>query len=111
MDTFCTRCGEPWDTYHMRHDEVYETAHPHKDLFTGTSQDLTEDVRRDFRVNGWEFGSNVLVIKRCPACPKEPTEEMVQRGKEKFTEVETVASMLGDDLDALASSIEDFFGR
>lgn len=25
MDVTCAQCGEPWDTYHMRHDEVYET--------------------------------------------------------------------------------------
>ena len=25
MDVTCAYCGEPWDTYHLRHDEVHET--------------------------------------------------------------------------------------
>lgn len=25
MDVTCATCGEPWDTYHMRHDAVWDT--------------------------------------------------------------------------------------
>ena len=25
-DVTCATCGEPWDTYHLRHDEVHETV-------------------------------------------------------------------------------------
>lgn len=25
MDVTCATCGEPWDIYHLQHDEVYET--------------------------------------------------------------------------------------
>ena len=26
MDVHCSTCFEPWDTYHLRHDEIYETS-------------------------------------------------------------------------------------
>ena len=29
MDVHCTTCGEPWDTYHLQHDAIYETGLTH----------------------------------------------------------------------------------
>jgi hypothetical protein len=26
MDVYCANCGEPWDLFHLRNDEVHETA-------------------------------------------------------------------------------------
>ena len=109
MDTFCTNCGEPWDTYHLRHDEIDETGLPKeiKESFKGTSSDLTEEVRVAFRAAGWEFGSNVLVIKRCPGCPKEPTETQRAEAANNLNRIEAVAEIFGDDLDGLESELEE----
>lgn len=29
MDVHCSTCGEPWDTYHLRHDAIFETDLSH----------------------------------------------------------------------------------
>ena len=31
MDVHCSTCGEPWDTYHLWHDAVFETGLSHEE--------------------------------------------------------------------------------
>lgn len=111
MDVHCATCGEPWDTYQLRHDEVHETPAGHDLMihrlnmedwdeemckFAGLSKKaalkacppppeptidgnpiekwegkLTDFWRGQFKQGGWEFGTSVVAVLRCPCCPKE----------------------------------------
>lgn len=75
MDVHCLTCDEPWDTYHLMHDEVFETDMTHEEAEVWVSlpraQKMTNRYRAKFRANGWEFGSSVINVIRCPACPKD----------------------------------------
>jgi hypothetical protein len=98
-----------WNTDHLRHDEVHECTLPPftKAHFTGISSDLTAEVRDAFRFEGWEFGDNVFVIKRCPGCP-EDTDLLDRSSIERRTAaMEGIVSVLGNDLDGIASNAED----
>ena len=75
MDVHCTTCGEPWDTYHLRFDAIYET-----DLDTAEAKAWTElsphlklldRYREKFKASGFEFGGSIVNVMRCPACPKD----------------------------------------
>ena len=68
MDLVCIRCGEPWDTDYVLHEDP-----------------------KAFKRRGGR-------IDRCPCCPKE---------KPKHSRAE-LADLLGDDLDGLAVTLEDF---
>lgn len=84
MDVYCLSCGEPWDTYHLRHDL--------------TPEEIQEE--------GWEFGRNRLVVKRCGCCPPK-SESLKGPDPEKLALVDTVAQLSGDDLDGMAADLED----
>lgn len=86
MDVHCCNCGEPWDQHHLRHD-----------LADSTAEDLASE--------GWEFGSNRLVILHCPCCP--PATGLPD-AKERSAIVQDLADLLGDDEDGLASTLNDF---
>jgi hypothetical protein len=130
MDIHCLRCGEPWDTYHMRHDEVWEIVGdpalvdkivdlPWNDFDeredavnewiktlwqAGKGLDLP-GVREAFKGNGWEFGSSVLEIRRCPGCKDR---EALPDSEERMAMAECLAEVMGDDIDGMASMMEDF---
>lgn len=74
MDTYCKRCGEPWDLYGVEHGDMTETE---KERF-------------------WRGDD-------CPSCYGKPVE------KRPFRAELTTAlhGLLGDDLDGLASELED----
>jgi len=96
MDVKCRSCGEPWDTYHLRHDEVYETDLPNPESFDGSRLSTIE--RDAFKKVGWTFGSTVLNVKRCPCCKPEDTEQ---------DNIDVVEDLFGDDLDGLASFLDE----
>ena len=77
MDIVCTRCGEPWHTDYVLHEEP-----------------------EGFRRRGGR-------IDRCPVCPREKPKHSVQE-RERLAAIREVADMLGDDVDGLAASLEDF---
>lgn len=107
MDVHCSTCAEPWDTYHLWHDAVFETALSHEEAEAWRSlprtAKLTDRYRKEFRVAGWEFGQSVINVIRCPACPKD--------AKPNLERVEIKAAMeelLGGDEDGLAATFEDY---
>lgn len=96
MDVHCATCNEPWDTYHLQHDEVHETeagqawidfkldtedwekgkmfedeTGPKPPEFERWEGRLTDFWREQFKLKGWEFGTSVVAVLRCPACPAE----------------------------------------
>lgn len=107
MDVHCTSCGEPWDTYHLRHDAVYETDLSPEEAKAWSAlpqeQRLSRLFREKFRNAGYEFGASLMVVMRCPACPKgakpDPDKAFLKAG---------IAEILGDDEDGLAATLEDF---
>ena len=74
MDVHCSSCGEPWDVHHLRHDAIYDTdldrAEVRKWAALPAKKRLSSCYREKFKEAGWEFGSSLLHVKRCPCCPK-----------------------------------------
>lgn len=62
---------------HLREDEIYETDLTEEEgtmwLSLPPAQQLGERYHAKFRANSWEFGSTVIDVIRCPACPKDAT--------------------------------------
>ena len=77
MDIVCTRCGEPWHTDHVLHDEP-----------------------EGFIRNGG-------IIFRCPVCPKEKP-NLAPEERARLESIRDLGELLGDDIDGLAATLEDF---
>src|SRR6185295_1283070 len=106
MDVHCTTCGEPWDTYHLWHDAIFETGLSHEEAEAWRSlpraEKLSARYRKEFRAAGWEFGHSVVNVSRCPSGPKD--------GKlypERLQTKAALEELLGDDEDGLAATFED----
>ena len=107
MDVHCTTCGEPWDTDHLRHDAIYETDLAHEEAQAwgkcSPKERLSRRFREKFREAGYEFGPSILVVMRCPCCPKGAKPD-----PDKAALKTELAGLLGDDEDVLAATLEDF---
>jgi hypothetical protein len=107
MDVHCSTCGEPWDVYHLRHDAIFETDLDPAEAEAWCSLSFTERLsaryRELFKAVGYEFGASILNVIRCPGCPKgakpDPDKAALKAG---------LVEILGDDEDAIASTLEDF---
>jgi hypothetical protein len=106
MDVHCSTCNEPWDAYHLRHEAIFETALSHDEgeawMKLPTSQQLTQHYREKFKGAGYEFGGSIFNVRRCPCCPKDAKPDL-----EKEIIKAAIVEMLGDDEDAIASTLED----
>lgn len=100
-DIHCQRCGEPWDTYHLRHDAIHETDLPDRER-TQWSGMLCPHVRAAFRAVGYEFGSSLYSVTRCPSC-----QPGMHLDEDHHTKVEAIHELLGDDLDGIQAEMED----
>lgn len=106
MDVHCTTCGEPWDVYHLRHDAIHETDLDHAETkaWSGLSPQLrlSQRYREKFKVVGYEFGTSIMNVLRCPACPTDakpdPDKAALKAG---------IVEILGDDEDGIAATLED----
>jgi hypothetical protein len=104
MDVTCAKCDEPWDSYHMRHDAIWETDLPEfiKKNWDGK---LTPEIKAAFERDGWRFvGNSVYAIRQCPACKNEP-DTVESRGRAVTRAA--LAEILGDDQDGLISELND----
>lgn len=110
-DVFCLSCSEGWDSYHMRWDfwydmmdhgateaECKEAARAFAD--TGT---IPETARARLKEAGWELGSTVLTIKRCPGCKGKD----VKPDTKKLAMAQGIEEALGGDTDGIQSMMED----
>ena len=106
MDVHCSSCGEPWDTYHLWQDAIWETGLDEDEITKWkklpTAEKLTEYYRREFKAAGYVFGRSVINVIHCPACPADakPDPDKVHLKAE-------LEQMLGDDEDGLAAHFED----
>jgi hypothetical protein len=112
-DVNCLRCGEPWDTYHLKYDVMPEEIEGNV-LCEPAPTDGRPDTRDIYVFGKKADGSdNRLVVKRCPCCEDvlERTDGVPLGGAEKAAEraafMEGVADPLDDDDDGLAALYED----
>jgi hypothetical protein len=107
MDVHCTTCNEPWDTYHLWHDAIFETelSVEEAEAWRHLSQreKLNERYRAKFKDAGWEFGSSVINITRCPCCPKDAKPNL-----DRLATKQALEELLGEDEDGLAATFEDY---
>ena len=108
----CGTCKEPWDTYHLRHDAVWDAMNHLPVGMESLVKDYSERgagpaiwipmVRDAMKKAGWRFAGSLLAVIRCPSCDDaQPTD---RAGAELRG---AAAELLGDDEDALASILED----
>jgi hypothetical protein len=104
-DVNCLKCGEPWDTYHLRNDVLPEEIDGHV---------LVQPGSKDCYIFGKTDGKeNRLIVLQCPCCEDvlERTGGVPLGGKEKADEraaaFEGFSSVLGDDLDGIEAMYED----
>ena len=107
MDVHCSTCNEPWDTYHLWQDAVFETGLSQEEAIAWRSlphaKKLIDRYRKEFRAAGWEFGQSVINVVHCPCCPKGATPD-----PEKVHTKAALEELLGDDQDGLAATFEDY---
>ena len=107
MDVHCSTCGEPWDTYHLWQDAIYDTdlaeAEIESWLSLPTAERLTPHYREAFLAVPWEFGDSILHVRRCPCC-----EEHAAINAEHDQNMRSICRVFGDDEDAIAAAVEDF---
>ena len=107
MDVHCTTCGEPWDTYHLLHDAIFETSLSHEEAQAWRSlpreQKLTHHYRFKFAAVGWQFGRSLINVGHCPCCPKDAKPD-----PDRVATKAALEKLLGDDTDGLAATFEDY---
>jgi hypothetical protein len=107
MDVYCSTCNEPWDTYHLQHEAIFETGLSHEEAKAWGSlprdQKLSERYREEFRAVGWEFGRSIVNVIRCPDCPKGAKPD-----SERVATKAALEELLGDDEDGLSATFEDY---
>ena len=107
MDVHCSTCGEPWDTYHLWHEAIFETdlSPEEAEAWRSLSQaaKLSDRYREKFRAVGYEFGRSVINVVRCPACPKD-----AKPNPDRVATKAALETLLGDDEDGLAATFEDY---
>lgn len=107
MDVRCSTCSEPWDTYHLWHDAIFETGLSHEEAEAWQAlpraEKLSSRYRKEFEAVGWQFGQSVINVIRCPACPKD-----AKPNPERLQTKAALEQLLGDDEDGLAATFEDY---
>lgn len=107
MDVHCSTCREPWDTYHLWEDAIFETGLSDTEAKAWRSlpqkEKLNDRYRDEFHAAGWDFGKSVLNVLRCPACPPGALADA-----EAVAIKSALEDVLGDDEDGLAAMLEDY---
>lgn len=64
MDVHCSTCREPWDTYHLWHDAIWETGLDEAELREWEKLPQSEKLARhwheEFEMAGYVFGRTGL---------------------------------------------------
>ena len=107
MDVHCTTCDEPWDVDHLWQDAVFETglSTEEAEAWRGLprAEKLSDRYRKEFRAVGWEFGSTVINVLRCPCCPPN-----ARPNAERAATKAALEALFADDEDGLAATYEDY---
>ena len=111
-DVHCANCGEPWDTVHLREDEIWNgITEGHLDIdqlnaWNGALDD--EPVARAFEQRGWKFAGSIYAVLECPDCKRNGP---LRNHKARTALITIAAELLGDDEDALIAFLEDIEGN
>src|SRR5579884_2278723 len=101
MDVHCSTCNEPWDTYHLWQDAIFETGLSQEEAEAWRSlshgQKLSEKYRKAFADAGWQFGQSVINVIGCPCCP-----EGAKPDPQRLHIKQALEDLLGGDEDGLA---------
>lgn len=107
MDVHCTTCGEPWDTYHLWQDAIFDTGLSVEQAEAWRrlprQEKLGPRYRAEFKAALWEFGSSVINVIRCPCCPKDANPDL-----ERLATKQALEELMGEDEDGLAATFEDY---
>ena len=114
MDIKCATCQEPWEDYHMIHDEPWEVwdgvegSSSHllvKKFLESDRSTIPKMLRDDLAEKGWKFGRSIVTILRCPCCGDAGDvggDVELRKGLRLAAE-----DLMGDDVDGLISTLED----
>jgi len=116
MDVRCATCQEPWDTYHLREDMIWDIwdgsddSSSHvlcKNFLADPGRKLTPMVRADLEEQGWKFGETIYAIHRCCCCPDERSlsDKEKSDAKERIELRNTLEGLLSGDVDGLVSEM------
>ena len=102
-DVCCASCGEPWNTYYLRHElpcEVQATVADCRAYRAEHGINVTEEMRAALRDHaGWEFGATFLNVRRCACCPAEAAGAICP-------EADVAEQLLAGDADGLENELE-----
>jgi hypothetical protein len=111
MDIHCPTCGEPYEWYHLRYDEVYEWG-----LSAENEKAFLEDarfvgkndpVRKAAERAGWQFATDsVFSFTHCPCCNKRSP---LQNASQRRQDMALLAELLEGDEDGLIAFASDAF--
>jgi hypothetical protein len=109
MDVFCATCGEPWDSDHLRFDEVWEWDLPeeiaHDFIRNPRFSEPDDRVRLAAERAGWKFaGNSPMAIVCCPSCKGHTA--LTDAG-DRIVKTKIAAHLLGDDKEGLIAELGD----
>lgn len=103
----CPSCGEPWDAFHIRHDEAANWGLDDVDLEriqkSGSFSGEDDPVRKAAEIHGWKFhGNSLYAFVQCRCCKRhEPLPDAEERRKR----VKNLANLAGSDHDLLLEAL------
>jgi len=107
MDTYCTKCGGPWELNYIMHEVIFETDLCEEDMELWTNLSpaakLAPRYKEALKKEGWSFGGQISHITECPACKGKPADEFSTKRSEYIGALHDV---LGDDIDGIVSEME-----
>jgi hypothetical protein len=96
MEVHCSSCGEPWDTYHLRHNAIFEinldSAEAEVWRSLPTQDRLNPRYREKFKEAGWQFGQSMMNVIHCPSCRVD-----VKPDPERIQTKRALEQLFGDD--------------
>ena len=111
MDVHCSTCGEPWDTWHLWQDAIYDTglAVEESEAWRKLPKDqqLSQRYRTSFRDSDWEFGESLLHVRHCPCCEEVLRFRALHPDPDKESLKTAIVELLGEDEDAVAIMFEE----
>jgi hypothetical protein len=111
MDVTCLCCKEPWDTYHLRHDELFECLPWSEDASIAIRKwngkldtpVMGTPARERLADRGWSFGDSLYDVRRCPCCPADAVAH-----PSRVLNRDMLASLLAGDDDGFISDLQEF---
>jgi hypothetical protein len=107
-DVYCAKCGEPWDTAHLRDDAIWEAID--QNLLNTASFNNWDGTLRDTKIAeafsklGWVFARSIYAILQCPDCKPD---NVLPDADERIGMVSILAELMEGDDDALICMLQD----